>query len=161
MTARPPISYEDYVRFTRERLGRSPYGRLMGWKVEEMEPDRAVFTLPFDPKFMGQSGAHHGGAVASLIDSTASCAAISVLGLVTSERNFTVSLFANFLAAAAPESPIRAEARARKRGKSIVIVDVDVEDSEGRLIATGTVTYRLGSKKKPEPALTEHPPTQD
>jgi len=161
MATRPPISYGDYVRFIRERLGKSPYGRLMGWKVEEMEPDRAVLSLPFDPKFMGQPGAHHGGAVASLIDAAASCAAISVLGSVTGERNFTVSLFANFLAAAAPETAIRAEAEVRKRGKSIVIIDVDVEDTEGRLIATGTVTYRLGSKKKPDPALTEHPPTQD
>ncbi len=132
----------------------SPFVKNLGITVTGLGIDTAELKLPSAPHVQRNLNVLHGGAVATLIDTAGGVAAFSDFTKVETLNAATINLFVNYLAAAPPGVGVLAKAKVRKRGKSIVVIDVDVEDDSGLLVATGTVTYKLGSKvgaKKPGP----------
>jgi uncharacterized protein (TIGR00369 family) len=90
---------------------------------------------------MGQ--ALHGGAIASLIDTTGAMAAWTTAEIATPKYfGSTVGVNVNYLSGAIGED-IFAEGRILKRGKEIIYSDVKVTNGEGKLLAQGTVVYRI------------------
>ncbi len=85
----------------------------------------------------------HGGAVASLIDTTGAMAAWTTAQIAT-PRYFgsTVGVNVNYLSGAIGED-VFAEGRILKRGKEIIYTDVRVTNEAGKLLAQGTVVYRI------------------
>ena len=85
----------------------------------------------------------HGGAVASLIDTTGAMAAWTTAQIAT-PRYFgsTVGVNVNYLSGAIGED-VFAEGRVLKRGKEIIYTDVRVTNEAGKLLAQGTVVYRI------------------
>jgi len=85
----------------------------------------------------------HGGALASLIDTTGAMAAWTTAQIAT-PRYFgsTVGVNVNYLSGAIGED-VFAEGRILKRGKEIIYADVRVTNEADKPLAQGTVVYRI------------------
>ena len=127
----------------KEFLQASPFPTLVGLKLDEIEEDRAVMSLPFRDEIVTIGTVVHGGAIATLIDTTATGAAWATPTPPENLRGTTVGLTISYLAAA-DRADLRAEARVLKRGRNLSFIDVDVTDGEGKLVAKGSATYKLG-----------------
>ncbi|MBI5289318.1 MAG: PaaI family thioesterase [Chloroflexi bacterium] len=85
----------------------------------------------------------HGGAISSLIDTTGAMAAWTTAEIATPKYfGSTVGINVNYLSGAIGEDII-AEGRILKRGKEIIYTDVRVTNEQGKLLAQGSVTYRI------------------
>ena len=85
----------------------------------------------------------HGGALASLIDTTGAMAAWTTAQIATPKYfGSTVGVNVNYLSGAIGED-VFAEGRVLKRGKEIIYADVRVTNEAGKLLAQGTVVYRI------------------
>jgi uncharacterized protein (TIGR00369 family) len=121
----------------------SPHAAALGIAIESIENDRAVLVMPFKPELATMGDVVHGGAISTLIDTAATVAAWAVDEVPESPAGATVSLSVNF-SAAAHAADLRAEARVVRRGRQLSNIEVRATDPEGRLIAHGIATYKLG-----------------
>jgi len=112
-------------------------------RLVEMQSDTATLALPFTEALVTIGTVVHGGAIASLIDTTAMVAAWSGAALPEKLRGTTVGLAVNYLTAASSED-LEATARVLQRGKNLVYLDVEVRGAAGKLVAKGLVTYKIG-----------------
>lgn len=129
--------------FMRQFLPMSPFVGHLGLRLVEMQPDVATLALPFTEALVTIGTVVHGGAIASLIDTTAMVAAWSGAALPEKLRGTTVGLTVNYLTAASSED-LEATARVLQRGKNLVYLDVEVRGAAGKLVAKGLVTYKIG-----------------
>ena len=85
----------------------------------------------------------HGGALASLIDTTGAMAAWTTAQIATPKYfGSTVGVNVSYLSGAIGED-VFAEGRILKRGKEIIYADVRVTNEADKLLAQGTVVYRI------------------
>ena len=131
------------MQIVEQFIGSSPFPALVGLTLDEIEEDRVVMSLPFREHLITMGTVVHGGAIATLIDSAASCAGWATTSPPENMRGTTVALNVSYLSAA-DGADLRAEARVLRRGKSLCFIDVDVTTGEGKLVAKGTATYKLG-----------------
>jgi uncharacterized protein (TIGR00369 family) len=127
-----------------EFLKHSPFAGHLGIRLDSIEADRAVLSMPYRDELATIANVLHGGALCALVDTaamTASWSAHEVEGGAL--RGTTVGLSVDFVAAAQGQA-VTADARVIRRGKSLCFCDVDVTDAEGVLVAKGIVTYKLG-----------------
>jgi uncharacterized protein (TIGR00369 family) len=120
----------------------SPFMRRVGLRLAELEPGRAVVELPFDADLATVGDVIHGGAISTLIDSAAAAAAWAG-HTPRGERWGTVGMTVNFMAAARGRT-VTATATVSRRGSNVCFCRIEVSDSDGKAIAEGLVTYRLG-----------------
>jgi uncharacterized protein (TIGR00369 family) len=120
----------------------SPFIGELGLTLVGMEPDRATVEMPFDGKLATAGELIHGGAISTLIDTTAALAAWSGHDLSAGTSWGTVGLTVSFLAGAEGES-LTAEGTVTRRGKTMCFCRVEVAAGD-RPVAEGLVTYRLG-----------------
>jgi uncharacterized protein (TIGR00369 family) len=133
----------DGVGLMRQFLPTSPYVSHLGIELVEVEPGRAVLSMPFTQSLVTIGTVVHGGAIASLIDIAAMVAAWSDAEIPENVRGATVALSVTYLSAAAGED-LQAEARVLRRGRSLVYCDADVRTAGGEPAARGLVTYKIG-----------------
>ena len=137
------LNVEKSVGRIRKGLGLVPYMAYLGMEFVEGAEGYCKVALRFQKENTTAADALHGGAIASLIDTTGAMAAwtTSELG---SPRYFgsTVSVNVNYLSAVIGQDAY-AEARILKRGREIIYCDVKVTNAEGKLCAQGTVVYRI------------------
>lgn len=131
------------MQLVEQFIGSSPFPALVGLRLDEIDEDRVVMSLPFRDELVTMGSVVHGGAIATLIDSAASCAAWATPTPPENMRGSTAALNVSYLAAA-DRADLRAEARVLKRGRSLTFIEVDVTDGTERLLAKGTATYKLG-----------------
>ncbi len=127
----------------RQWLSASPFAGHLGMRLVRLEPDLAEIVMPFNECLATAGDVVHGGAISSLIDSAATVAAWSAAEVPGNARGATVGLTVAFVAAARGRD-LTATARVVRRGRSLCFCDVDVVDADGRLVAKGLVTYKLG-----------------
>ena len=120
-----------------------PHAESLGITIEEIEADRCVMAMPFKPELVTIGDVVHGGAIATLIDMAATVSAWATDEVPESPAGSTVSLTVNFVSAARG-SDLRAEGRVVRRGRQISSCTVDVRDADGKLVAHGMATYKLG-----------------
>ena len=129
----------------------SPHAAALGISIESIEDDHAVLAMPFKPELativrrLGLTTVivTHGGASSTLIDTAATVAAWAIDDVPESPAGSTVSLSVNF-ASAARAVDLRAEARVIRRGRQLSNIEVHATDPDGKLIAHGIATYKLG-----------------
>jgi uncharacterized protein (TIGR00369 family) len=120
-----------------------PFIARLGVRVLGAGDGRATTQLPFAPENADALGAVHEGALAALVDTTGALAAWSAVGPVAGAKASTVGLHVTYHAAAAGEDVV-AHARTLTRRNEILLNAVTVAGAaSGRLVATGTVTYRI------------------
>jgi len=135
-----PTSGAEIIR---QFLPNSPFVGHLGLRLTNMQPDSATLIMPFAESLVTIGNTVHGGAIASLIDTTAMVAAWSGAEAPANGRGTTVGLTVSYLAAANGED-LQATARVLRRGRSLVYLDVEVSSASGTLVAKGLVTYKLG-----------------
>ncbi len=120
-----------------------PFSAHLGMELVEAGDGYAKLRLRFQPENTTAANALHGGAVASLIDTTGAMAAWTTAEIAT-PRYFgsTVGITANYLSAVVGEDCF-GEGRVLKRGKEIIYSDVRVTNEAGKLLAQGSVIYRI------------------
>ncbi|MCH8814319.1 MAG: PaaI family thioesterase [Chloroflexi bacterium] len=120
-----------------------PFSRHLGMELEDVSDGYAKLRLHFKKENTTAMDALHGGAIASLIDTTGAMAAWTTAEIAT-PRYFgsTVGVNVNYLSGAIGED-VLAEGRILKRGKEIIYTDVRATNEDGKLLAQGTVVYRI------------------
>jgi uncharacterized protein (TIGR00369 family) len=121
----------------------TPFMKHLGMEFIEGREGYAKLRLRFQKENTTAGDALHGGAIASLIDTTGAMAAWTTAEIAT-PRYFgsTVGINVNYLSAVIGEDAF-AEGLVMKRGKEIIYSDVRVTSAEGKLLAQGTVVYRI------------------
>lgn len=127
----------------RSFLPASPFVAHLGLELRSMQPDRATLVMPFSPPLATMGDVVHGGAIGALVDTAAMAASWATDELPADPRGTTVGLTVDFLAAASGRD-LTATARVLRRGSSLCFCEVDVNQDDGRLVAKGLVTYKLG-----------------
>ena len=126
----------------RERVERAldtvPFARLLGIQLESVLPGRAVLALPVRDEHKQNHGVVHGGAIASLIDSSMAFAIIPLLA--ENERTTTVDLTIHYLRPLT-EGVAKSSARVVRAGRRVIVVAAEVLDHNERLVATSVSTY--------------------
>ncbi len=121
----------------------TPYMKHLGMEFVEAREGYAKLRLRFQKENTTAGDALHGGAIASLIDTTGAMAAWTTAEIL-SPRYFgsTVGVNVNYLSGVIGEDAF-AEGQVLKRGKEIIYADVRVTNGSGKLLAQGTVVYRI------------------
>lgn len=123
-----------------------PFSRHLGMEFVEGGEGYARIRLRYKDENSTWGQALHGGAIASLIDTTGAMAAWTTAEIATPKYfGSTVGVTVNYLSGAIGED-IFAEGRILKRGKEIIYTDVRVTNGAGKLLAQGNVTYRIVEK---------------
>ena len=124
-------------------IGYMPFAAHLGMEFVEGGDGWIKLRLPFKKENTTMADALHGGAIASLIDTTGSMAAWTT-SEIGNRRYFgsTVAVSVNYLSGIIAEDCV-AEGRVLKRGKEIIYSDVRVTNPEGKLCAQGNVIYRI------------------
>lgn len=121
----------------------TPFMKHLGMEFVEAREGYAKLRLRFQKENTTAGDALHGGAIASLIDTTGAMAAWTTAEIL-SPRYFgsTVGVNVNYLSGVIGEDAF-AVGQVLKRGKEIIYSDVRVTNSGGKLLAQGTVVYRI------------------
>lgn len=133
-------------------IARTPYMKHLGMEFVEGGDGWAKLRMAYQDENSTAFKALHGGAISSLIDTTGAMAAWTTAEIATPDYfGSTVGINVNYLSAAIGED-IFAEGRVLKRGKEIIYTDVRVTNAAGKLLAQGTVTYRIVERTDPKAA---------
>lgn len=133
---------KNYDRM-RKVIAAMPFSKHLGMELEEASEGYARLRLHFQVENTTVMNALHGGAIASLIDTAGAMAAWTTAEIGTPKYfGSTVGVNVNYLSGAIGED-VLAEARILKRGKEIIYVDVRATNEDGKLLAQGTVVYRI------------------
>lgn len=124
-------------------IARTPFMKHLAMEFVDAGEGWAKIKMAYQDENSTAFKALHGGAISSLIDTTGAMAAWTTAEIATPKYfGSTVGINVNYLSAAIGED-IFAEGRVLKRGKEIIYSDVRVTNAAGKLLAQGTVTYRI------------------
>ena len=120
-----------------------PFQKLLGIEIVDVVTDRAVVCLPYRDDLAGGGNPFLVRAMRSLLDLPGALAARSGHVPENGMKAATVSMTVNYLAAALGKDII-ATANAVKRGRELIFSEVSIrEKASGKLIANGTMIYRI------------------
>jgi len=132
----------DLLAFGRRVLAQQPFSVLLGTRLQQLEPGRAVLTLALDDRLRQQHGFAHGGVISYLADNGLAYVGGSVLGnVVTSEYKI------NYLRPATGQQLVaRATILSASKRQAVCecrVYAVDNEDEKLVAVAQGTIA-RVG-----------------
>ena len=129
-----------------EALSAVAFAKLLGIKLDSIEPGEATLSLQIRDDFKQNAGVVHGGVIASLIDSATAFAILPLLK--PDERSTTVDLTISYLRPLIAGSMV-AHAKVLRAGQRLIAVSAELRDDGGNLAATALSTYmRLTAKPK-------------
>lgn len=121
---------------------RSPLGELLGLELLEASPDEVRVRLPYRDELTTAGNIVHGGALSTLVDTSATAAAWAGVEDPGAARGTTVGFSIHYLAAARGRDVI-ACARVIRRGGSLTTVEVEGTTPDGEAVVRALVTYKL------------------
>jgi uncharacterized protein (TIGR00369 family) len=147
MSEGQPPAAEDAAEKNYRRMARviesMPFARHLRMEFVEAGEGRAVLAMRYQDENSTALKALHGGAISALIDTTGAMAAWTTAEIATPKYfGSTVGINVNYLSGAIGED-VFAEGRVLKRGKEIIYTDVRVTNGAQKLLAQGTVVYRI------------------
>src|SRR5437763_16808717 len=124
-------------------IARTPFMKHVGMEFVDAGEGWANLKMRYQDENSTAAKALHGGAISSLIDTTGAMAAWTTAEIATPKYfGSTVGINVNYLSGAIGED-IFAEGRVLKRGKEIIYSDVRITNAADKLLAQGTVVYRI------------------
>ena len=129
----------------RGEVAPAPVAGLVGFRILEVEPGRAVFEMETGPQHANPMGTLHGGILCDLADAAMGIAFASTLE--EGQTFTTLELKINFLKPVW-NARLRADARVVKRGRTVGMTECDVTDESGSLIARASSTCMALSGEK-------------
>jgi uncharacterized protein (TIGR00369 family) len=136
---REMTGFETLDAIRRGELPGAPVGAILGMSLDEVDDGRVVFSVVARSEHENPLGTMHGGVLATLLDSAASCAVFSTLPPGASFT--TLQLNVNYTRAVTTATGrVRAEGRVVHRGGRIATAEATVVDEEGAVYAHATTT---------------------
>lgn len=142
----PDALASEQTTMIEEGIVLSPFGRLLGLGVEEVATDRVRVRLPYRSDVTTLGEMVHGGAIASLVDVSATAAGWATPDVTAGARGTTVGFSISYLAPGLGQD-LLATASVVRRGGSLCVIEVDVVDVDGGAVARALVTYKLSRPK--------------
>ncbi|RGP39067.1 PaaI family thioesterase [Pseudotabrizicola alkalilacus] len=142
----------DIIRIARQFIEAIPHARALGMAFDSLGDGKAVISMPYDPRFVGDpaTGVIHGGAVSALMD-TASGAAV-MCHPTGPASTATLDLRIDYFRAATPGQKITARAECYHVTRSVAFVRVTATDEdESRPVAAATGAFTLDRPKGAAP----------
>jgi uncharacterized protein (TIGR00369 family) len=148
------LSDEQHARqqlLARKFIEAIPHAQALGMQVTEIGAGRAVITMPYDERLIGdpETGVIHGGAVSALMDT---CGGAAVMSHPSSPMGTaTIDLRIDYMRAAKPGDMITAIAECYHMTRSVAFVRATAMDADmDRPVAaaTGAFTVESGQGKK-------------
>jgi uncharacterized protein (TIGR00369 family) len=121
-----------------DALSTVPFAKLLGIKLDAIEPGDATLSLQIRDDFKQNVGVVHGGVIASLIDTATAFAILPLLN--ADERTTTVDLTISYLRPLTAGSMV-ARAKVLRAGKRLIVVSAELFDDGRTLAATALSTY--------------------
>lgn len=119
-----------------------PVGVLTRMRLERVEEGKAVFLLEPDESLYNPIGSVHGGIIATICDSAASCAIQSMLP--AGKAYTTLEIKVNYLRPITDQTgPLRCVGNAIHVGRKIGAAEARLEDGAGKLYAHATATCMI------------------
>ena len=120
-----------------ERVRPIPIVETLRFHIERMDDGFCRAHAPHDRRYDGVYGSYHGGLLATVADSIACIAILTLTG--PDEAMTTTDLHIRYLAPCLTD--VTAEARVIKLGRTLCPVHVDLFDANGGRVAVAQVTY--------------------
>jgi uncharacterized protein (TIGR00369 family) len=137
------VDHEANLRRMARVIETMPFGKHLAMEFVEGGDGYAKLAMRYQDENSTAMKALHGGAISALIDTTGAMAAWTTAEIATPKYfGSTVGINVNYLSGAIGED-VFAEGRILKRGKEIIYSDVRVTNGAGKLLAQGTVVYRI------------------
>ncbi len=118
----------------------TPYFEHLGIEVVEIGEGYAKLQLNFEDHLTHPFGYFHGGAIASLADSTGVNAVLTLLR--EDEKIATLEMKINYFVPV-KNVVVYAEGKVVHKGKRFAVADVDVKSMKGSLVAKAIVTCAI------------------
>jgi len=130
----------EFLQAVRDgKLAPAPIQQLVGMRLAQVEPGRAVWELTPAEQHYNPIGTAHAGIAATLLDSAMACAVHSTLPL--GKGYTTLEFKLNLVRAVTVKSgTLRATGRVVHGGKSTATAEARLEDAGGALYAHATTT---------------------
>jgi uncharacterized protein (TIGR00369 family) len=146
------------------RFSRDPFARFLGMNLMDIDHERAVVALPYQPEHANAAGPLNGGASASLLNVAGQVAAWTGIDLDQEPYLACVDMTVHYLSAAIEEDVI-AEAKVLRRGRDLFFLDVALHSPDGRPVCQGLISYRApdytGHNPRLLPRHVKHPDMPD
>ncbi len=122
--------------------GEQWFPNLFGIEVDELRRDYARMRLPWRPELNQATGLMHGGAIATLVDTTV----VPAIGTAYDDRRIysTIEMSVRYLQPVRQEDLV-AEGWVTRRGTRVVFCEVEVRTASAVVVATGDLIYIVGS----------------
>ena len=119
-----------------------PIAQTLGFRLVEVEPGRATFTVEPAEFHYNPIGVVHGGLALTLLDSAMGCAVQSTLDAGAAYT--TLEVKANFVRAlTSATGTVRCTGTVVHGGRTVATAEARIEDADGRLYAHGTSTLLI------------------
>ena len=140
--AEPVVADDGDVPKLARAIVSVPFIASLGMSIAHMKDGHSLLRMPFTPGKSDHGGAVHEGAVAALIDTTGAMASWSVIVVDLRYKASTVGIHVHYHGPARED--LVAEGRTWRRNDEIFLNQVTVSERDSRrVVATGTVTYRI------------------
>jgi uncharacterized protein (TIGR00369 family) len=137
MTTDAPLTPEEERRI-REAFERVPFAHLLQLELGEMKRGAATLHLKVRDVLRQNNGVVHGGVIASLVDTAAAFAILTLLE--RDQTSTTVDLTIHYLRPLL-SGQSTAQARVVRAGRRIMVITVDVLDETKTLVATALTSF--------------------
>lgn len=134
----------DKSQIASQFINAIPHSRELGMVVEEIGDGKAIISMPYDDKLIGdpKTGVIAGGAVSALMDT--SCGAAMMSHPDAPGGTATLDLRIDYMRAATPNQTIRAEAICHHMTRSVAFVRaVAMDDDTDHPVATASGTFSV------------------
>ena len=115
----------------------APIGQTLGFRLLEVRPGEAIFTIDTEERHANPMGTLHGGVLCDIADAAMGCAYAA--SLEDGESFTTLELKINFLKPIWKDR-LTATGRVVQKGRTVGLTDCTVTNSKGERVAYATST---------------------
>jgi uncharacterized protein (TIGR00369 family) len=137
MTADAALTPHELERL-QEAFERVPFAHLLRLELGEMKRGAATLHMEVRDELRQNNGVVHGGVIASLVDSAAAFAILTILE--KDETSTTVDLTIHYLRPLL-QGRVSAHARVVRAGRRIMTITIDVLNENEVLVATALTSF--------------------
>jgi uncharacterized protein (TIGR00369 family) len=122
----------------REGFKNIPFAHLLGIEIGELRRGEAIMYLEVRDELRRNNGVAHGGAIASLVDTAAAFAILTLLepGETTTTIDLTIHYLRPFIKGRA-----KAHARVLRAGRRIIVISIEVSGEGEDVLATALTSF--------------------